>query len=165
MARRTVRRPGGALRIRGGRALHTLLTLTALLVGLLPAASPATAATAPALHATAPHPDTRHSGTTPDTPHSRTPDLGIRHKATPCAGTPQRAAPSARPPLSALRPGTPCGNEPGHPHLPAPGTASAYRWAPPLRAGPRLPRLRPARQDRLRYAGRCLDRAPPHSSS
>ncbi|MFG2225677.1 hypothetical protein [Streptomyces sp. NPDC048644] len=152
MARRTVRRPGGALRIRGGHALRVLLTLTALLVGLLPAAAPATAGPAPATRATAaPLPYAPHSGA----PHTGTSHPGARHQATP----------GARPPLSALRPGAPCDGEPGHPHLPAPGTACAYRWAPPLRAGPRPPRLRPARQDHPPYAGRCLDRAPPRSSS
>ncbi|MEV0369820.1 hypothetical protein AB0I10_08335 [Streptomyces sp. NPDC050636] len=139
MARRTVRLPApvparpAAYRPAPGHALRTLLAVAVLLFGGMLAPATAVGATAPAV--------TAHA--VQDAHPSAHPHVHTR-------STPPRLAGTS-------------GDDPHHSTHPAPGTPPPHRHEPRLRAGAWTPQLRAASADRLAYAGRCLDRAPPHS--
>ncbi|MGW5937297.1 hypothetical protein ACWIG3_28145 [Streptomyces celluloflavus] len=147
-----------ALRPAPAQALRVLFAVAFLLLGglLPPAATAATAATATTVTAA-----TTAAAAAPATasdaapPHASAPPPATRPYARPCAHP--NAHPWAAAPRLAARA---AGDHPHPVHPPVPGVLPSHGCGPRLRAGLPTLQLR-ATADRLRYAGRCLDRAPP----
>ncbi|MFF2925260.1 hypothetical protein ACFVTP_23090 [Streptomyces celluloflavus] len=138
-----------ALRPAPAQALRVLFAVAFLLLGglLPPAATAATAATVTAA--------TTAAASAPAPPHTSAPPPATRPYARSCAHP--NAHPWAAAPRLAARA---AGDHPHPVHPPVPGVLPSHGCGPRLRAGLPTPQLR-ATADRLRYAGRCLDRAPP----